>query len=271
MYGVVYKYTNSVDGKVYVGQTTSALTKRHIQHKCASKRNTGYFYKAVRKHGWDNFIGPIQIDEAENQAELDEKEIHWISQLKSHVSTENGYNLTEGGWGGKLSEKTRRKISESHKGLSHSEATRQIISEKGKGRIVSTETRRKLSIINKTRYIENPASFIPSRETVEKVAMKLRGRKQTPKEREAHRIGALSADRSYMTPEYRQKMADKSKGTERRAMINYKIVHPNGYEETILNLEKYCRENSHCRSNMMQVASGKYSQHHGLKVIRLGA
>lgn len=53
MYGVIYKATNILNGKCYVGQTTRHLIKR-IRGHCTSDANY-YFSRALRKYGEDNF------------------------------------------------------------------------------------------------------------------------------------------------------------------------------------------------------------------------
>ena len=51
MYGVIYKITNQINGKSYVGKTTTALNQRMASHRCADT----VIGKAIRKYGWENF------------------------------------------------------------------------------------------------------------------------------------------------------------------------------------------------------------------------
>lgn len=56
MKGIIYKATNTLNGKVYVGQTTQSLAKRASQHK--SMADNGYndaFHSAIRESGWESF------------------------------------------------------------------------------------------------------------------------------------------------------------------------------------------------------------------------
>jgi len=95
MYGLIYKITNKINNKLYIGLTTMTLKGRWSCHKAEAKiGNKTPLYKAIRKYGEDNFIIE-QIDIANNQQELEEKEIYWIMHFKS--LSPNGYNLTEGG------------------------------------------------------------------------------------------------------------------------------------------------------------------------------
>jgi len=93
----IYKITNLINEKIYVGQTVSPLTVRLSQHfhQSLKKNGDGLLGKAIRKYGRENFIIE-QIDAASCLEELNNKEVFWISRLESHV-TSGGYNLAFGG------------------------------------------------------------------------------------------------------------------------------------------------------------------------------
>ncbi len=96
MYGIIYKATNTLNNKVYIGQTTQDLNSRISSHKHRAKYELDihtHFINALRKYGFENFIWEI-IDQAENQNELDDKEKYWIQYYDS-INT--GYNIQEGG------------------------------------------------------------------------------------------------------------------------------------------------------------------------------
>ena len=89
-YGIIYKITNKINGKVYIGQTTRSLEERIGEHK---RHKSCIMYKAFKKYGFENFdIETIQI--CYSRDELNESEIKWI---KYYDSMNNGYNLCEGG------------------------------------------------------------------------------------------------------------------------------------------------------------------------------
>ena len=96
--GIIYKYTNLINGKVYIGQTIQELKERHSKHvSVAFGKETGHGYnylihKAFRKYGIDNFTLEI-IDKVDN-ALLNEKEREYIALYNSY---ERGYNMTPGG------------------------------------------------------------------------------------------------------------------------------------------------------------------------------
>lgn len=94
---IIYKITNIVNGKIYIGQTIRSKEwrfKRHIYDALNNVLDT-YFARAIRKYGPDNFIIE-EIDTAQTKEELDEKEIYWINFYNSN-SKEIGYNMTHGG------------------------------------------------------------------------------------------------------------------------------------------------------------------------------
>ena len=69
---IIYKITNKINSKVYIGQTIHTLNYRKNQHlKCARNYidNCRLLNKALRKYGFDNFKWEI-IDETSNQEEL---------------------------------------------------------------------------------------------------------------------------------------------------------------------------------------------------------
>ena len=107
---------------------------------------------SIQSHGKENFEINILWEGECTQEELDEYEIEFISLF--NTLSPNGYNLTEGGFGGgRPSDETRVKMSESRKGKVPTEATRAKMSAAGKGHTVSAETRIKISAANKSRVI----------------------------------------------------------------------------------------------------------------------
>lgn len=108
---IIYKITNLINNKQYIGQTIKTKEQRWREHISPSSRCT-YIKNAIQKYGKENFIIE-QIDSAESLSELNEKEKYWIDKLNS--LTPNGYNLRTGGDNHKASEDTKRKMSISNK------------------------------------------------------------------------------------------------------------------------------------------------------------
>lgn len=154
---IIYKATNKINSKCYVGQTVKDLSVRKKKHLYASKQYKYCFYNAINKYGFDNFEWEVLCD-CESGEEMDEMEFHYIKQYHSY-KTENGYNMSLGGEGGdnytynpnkekiiqniknnwkinghpwtgrKHTEESKEKMSKSHKGLKHSEDTKEKFSE----------------------------------------------------------------------------------------------------------------------------------------------
>lgn len=100
--GFIYKITNDINNKVYIGQTTLTLDQRfrsHI-HDCMSGKariEKRPLYEAMLKYGIQHF--QIELLEEVVDELLDEKEMFYIKQYNSYVgfSNSNGYNATLGG------------------------------------------------------------------------------------------------------------------------------------------------------------------------------
>ena len=98
--GYIYKITNIINNKIYIGQTSNSIEQRfksHIREAKQGEEGCRYLNNAIRKYGADNFI----VEELEEciDALLSEKEKHWIEKLSSHYSTGKGYNISYGGEG----------------------------------------------------------------------------------------------------------------------------------------------------------------------------
>lgn len=93
----IYKITNKINGKIYVGQVYNRSIMDRFKRHCTDAKPDCKMAidRAIYKYGVDNFIVE-QIDKAENLNELNKKEIYWIEKLKSNDS-KYGYNLTRGG------------------------------------------------------------------------------------------------------------------------------------------------------------------------------
>lgn len=97
MHGIIYKVSNTVNGKVYIGQTIKTLEARKKQHVKESEKDNPkklYFHNALHKYGIAAFNWEL-IDRAENASQLNDKEQDWITYYGSYGKY--GYNLTPGG------------------------------------------------------------------------------------------------------------------------------------------------------------------------------
>lgn len=92
----IYKITNTLNGKSYIGKTERDIYLRFSEHKAEAKANRAInrpLYRAINKYGIDSFT--IELLEETNDAE--EREIYWIEFFGTY--SKNGYNATLGGEG----------------------------------------------------------------------------------------------------------------------------------------------------------------------------
>jgi group I intron endonuclease len=165
-FGIIYKVTNIINGKIYIGQTVKGLHKRRGEHERSSRNgsSTTHMARAFNKYGLDNFKWEI-IEKCYSKDELDEMEFHYIMSYRSTIKI-FGYNCTFGGEGysGCIpSAETRKKLSEAHKGRKMTdEAKRKMMANRPskagvgnpmygvqspmKGKNHTDETRNKISI-----------------------------------------------------------------------------------------------------------------------------
>ncbi len=149
--GVIYKISNSINRKLYIGKTVKKPIRYWKSHKSFCRN--GYekvLYDAMRKYGTQKFkfkiIEKIQCNTInELNAELYKLEKMYIEKLNTKVP--NGYNVTEGGEGlagVDFSEEHRQKISDALTGRTFSKEHCINISKASKGR-TSPNKNKKLS------------------------------------------------------------------------------------------------------------------------------
>jgi len=184
----IYKITNTVNNKIYIGQSWD-IERRWGNHRAL---DTNLHLKAaIKKYGLENFnfeVIRIVSDSGLTQILLDTLEIKYVKECKSHDRL-YGYNKTYGGNGGKrteetiqkivnsrkvnnkkLSEETRKRMSESHTGMKLSEETRKRISESHTGMKRSEEARKNMSLWQKG---------VPKGPMSEETKLKMKGKKHS--------------------------------------------------------------------------------------------
>jgi group I intron endonuclease len=153
----IYKTTNKINGKWYIGQHSGSVEDDYLGSGTALK-------KATAKYGKENFIREI-IQFAPNKETLNKLEEAYVSEYD--VADPMCYNLKSGGdqniilssatkakisatmKGKKQAEETKAKMSAAHKGRKHSEETKAKITAAKKGRKPSEETKAKMSAAHK--------------------------------------------------------------------------------------------------------------------------
>lgn len=133
-YGIIYKATNIINEKVYIGQTIQTLHSRRTKHESNSRKEKPlyHFGRALKKHGLDNFKWEIVMS-CNNREELNDMERQCVTTFDSY---QNGYNETlggEGSCGRKQSEVTKRLISLKKTGIPLSEEHREKLSKMRRG------------------------------------------------------------------------------------------------------------------------------------------
>lgn len=148
----IYKFTNKVNGKVYVGQAGN-IYKRYYQHR--ELRASGLFTKALKKYGLEGFYFEV-LERIDDLSMLDQREQYWMDFYQSYDIIK-GYNICKvaGSPRGRKRDKwemigiaayNRTLIGSKNPmfGKRHTDETKRKISEKAKGRTLSAEHRAKV-------------------------------------------------------------------------------------------------------------------------------
>lgn len=141
----IYGLRNKINNKWYVGQSVDIRSRwnKYSIYDCKKQRK---LYNALLKYGYDSFEKVVIEVCDEVVWIMDYREMCWIRNM---LTVEAGYNLTEGGTGGRKSIETRAKMSAWQIGKKHSEETKRRIGLKSVGRKFSIEARLKQSIASK--------------------------------------------------------------------------------------------------------------------------
>jgi len=146
---IIYKATNKINNKIYIGQTCSSLKIRIGEHRRSSKlkKENSKFYNAIRKYGVDGFNFEC-IEACASKEELNNKEIFYIKLFDCYNS---GYNSTLGGDGVSGCEnhplfgKKRPEFSESISGENHPNFGKVGMLSPRYGQKHTTKTKKKMS------------------------------------------------------------------------------------------------------------------------------
>ena len=89
---IIYKITNLINGKIYIGQTQKTLEERMQGHK----HGKILIDDEIKKYGIENFSYEV-VEKCQTIDELNEREKFWIEKLNCKYP--NGYNVDDGGGG----------------------------------------------------------------------------------------------------------------------------------------------------------------------------
>jgi len=250
----IYSITNKINGKCYVGQSID-IERKFKQHRNGHDSSSQYLKNAIAKYGFDNFDF-VTIEECDPN-DLNYKEQFWVLELDTMVP--NGYNLTSGGGQGIfVSNKTRRKMSESHSGennhfygLKHTDKIKKKLSEIKQGELNNRygtkhteETKRKMSEAQRGEKHYGYGKPL-SQETKDKLSIALSGRVFSTEHREKIARSLTGKERS-----------DSSKINQSRSQMNgKKIGCSNGI--TYLSIYEAAKDTNSIGVKIYRVCSGR--------------
>lgn len=155
----IYKSTNLINGKVYIGFDSSWPSRISTHRSKISKLNRP-FYNALLKYGWDNFLWEVIYQSTDGDHTLNVMENYFITEYRSYIGFEdcNGYNLTLGGDGslGYInSEETKKK-----KSLAKQGKKRLPLTKEQKEKISLAKKEKTWKDMGRTSYTEKDLSTI---------------------------------------------------------------------------------------------------------------
>lgn len=154
---IIYKITNKITGKCYIGQTTKSLEFRWAGHLTASS-GCSALHNAIRKYGKENF-SVEEIATYSNLEDLNNAEEYFIDW--HNTLAPNGYNLNTGGNNKLASKELRKRMSKVQEGNHNklgfklTDETKQKMSTAKKGKPLSEKHKLALSIATKGRIAWN--------------------------------------------------------------------------------------------------------------------
>ena len=89
----IYKHTNPINNKSYIGQTSRDDPSIRWQNGLGYQ-DSRKFWQAILKYGWDIFTHEIIENDIPTLEKADEREVYWINY---YDSVNNGYNISLGG------------------------------------------------------------------------------------------------------------------------------------------------------------------------------
>lgn len=125
---VIYKITNLINGKCYIGKTVKDNAKSRWNDHINGYHPNSLIHKAISKYGVENFTFE-ELEYPTSPEILNIRERYLIKKYNSLAP--NGYNLTVGGdgcLGFEMSEKTKQELSNKRKGKPWTERQREVLS-----------------------------------------------------------------------------------------------------------------------------------------------
>lgn len=243
----VYKITNTLNGKVYIGQTVD-YRKRKVGHFSYLRRNAHrnrYLQKSFNKYGESSFKMEIIKECAVD--ELDKLEIYYMRKYNS-IDKTLGYNMVIGGNTNKsFPDYIRQKMSRSQKGRIISEEHRKRIGKWHKGKTISPKDIEKANKTKKNNQIQwgetNPNAVLTNDDveklikdmlnglTVEDVMKKYKCSRQT--------VYGITRNRTYkaILPNLRKKLYNLNEENKKNTLNKIIPMYLNGNSQNKISKE----------------------------------
>lgn len=237
---IIYKITNSVNNKIYIGQTIQNITERYYGLDLTSSRTTSSILQhAALKYGNDKFFVEViyQSPFTEIKAILDDlnsKETYFIDFFQSNKV---GYNIREGGKNHFRTETEKKKLSDSH------------VAKKSYLRTFCDPEGNKIEVLNLSGFCkENQLDF----SAMQKVSI---GKKYSYKGWRKWKEGLKKYDPTESTEKNKQGSIKK-----------YTLLKDNK-QLNIENLKKFCQENNLNYSNMKALVQKRLKGYNGFTLL----
>lgn len=252
----IYKITNTVSGKIYIGQTRRSLEKRFLYHCYASRYSKTVLGRAISGYGSEVFtIEEVARLIDANQEEVNKLETEMIARFDSLFP--KGYNMIAEGsappscFGRVNDEKTLKKMSESaFRSWSQDAERRKQQSERMKARHADPEQAKKMyeewSKKNKGRVVNSKA-----------LERMLEYRKANPQTKEQIEYRQARLREVMDSPEFRQARSEQGVRLWGHKRKKYLITDPNGNQYEVLGLNQFCKQHNLDTSSMAKIARGK--------------
>ena len=140
----IYKATNTITGKSYIGYSSNWSQRKRIhKHTAKTSKRNYLFYNSINKHGFENFVWEVLYQSKDKLYTLSVMEDFFINEY--NTLSPYGYNTKTGGSGGNLSEESRKKLSDSRKGMKFSESHLKNLSISHLGKKHTEEQKQKIA------------------------------------------------------------------------------------------------------------------------------
>lgn len=240
----IYSITNTLNNKVYVGQTKGKALRRWQKHINGTKDFKSAIHAAIVKYGVSAFIFKV-LDTATSLEELNLKESENIINL--NTCSPNGYNLNTGGDSRQPSQETVLKMSNAKKGKKQtpeSVAARKVAVAKFWASPASAEARRHRSELSKNLVVTDD-----SRKNKSIAAKEVGTRPEVKLQRSLRQLGKPRSQ------ETKDKMSKAKKGI-RQQKLGMLSSNTSGERGIALRYKKHQQEGAWC-ANIYDVTIGK--------------